>query len=596
MLKLGCYELPDDCKVELRRIVDDIPANELLAYAARLQPPWARGVRLIPDNLATLQERMFRGLATRSKLNNAQFQFLAAGLSCRFIHQLDVTFIDEQLGALIEEYGRVALVLTLLTDERIPVQEFAARVAVSNPERDSGVRSKLREQLNEMAAAMYKPSSTADEQSLSAPATDNSPGCARDGKLQVQLKKVAALEKDIVHLRQELKERKAECLYLNRELCSLRSLEAEVEQLREKCTTGDAELTAARSQCLEYAACIQHLRQSMNEEVDQQAEAMLKQEVFRWVAAAGKVESVSAELQTELAESGLEDQIESVLKKQKELDAFHQCRSEIREEIQRMEAYRVRLTEAVEDSLNPLPDLIRVLQVVEKRMHQLDDLLNVPAPCSAVAEQLKRQIRIAADHDALRPVAKVIHGLAELQGLPESELTMLQSEIKRRQDVLYLPHVPGVGRPLNADERLLQRIHRCPVLVLLDGHNIVLTQAEHYAVVMGDPTTERAARNQLVHMCMAITHRHSQIQIHCFFDGPESKKQQPSPCVSVIYSGGTGEHRADTAMCNYIEFLNTEKNDRFVVVVTDDRDLRSHCIELGAQVASTSFFMKLSEE
>ena len=118
MLKLGCYELPDDCKVELRRIVDDIPADELLAYAARLQPLWARGVRLIPDNLCTLQERMFRGLATRSKLNNAQFQFLAAGLSCRFIHQLDVTFIDKQLGALIEEYGRVALVLTLLTDER----------------------------------------------------------------------------------------------------------------------------------------------------------------------------------------------------------------------------------------------------------------------------------------------------------------------------------------------------------------------------------------------------------------------------------------------------------------------------------------------
>ena len=187
-----------------------------------------------------------------------------------------------------------------------------------------------------------------------------------------------------------------------------------------------------------------------------------------------------------------------------------------------MDAYRVRLTEAVEDSLNPLPDLIRVLQVVEKRMHQLDDLLQVPVPCSTVAVQLKRQIRIAADHDALRPVAKVIHGLAAMQGLPESELTMLQSEIKRRQDVLYCRMYP-VGAPLNAEERLLQRVHRCPVLVLLDGHNIVLTQAEHYAVVMGEPTTERAARNQLVHMCMAITHSHSKSKFVAFLMAQNQK-------------------------------------------------------------------------
>ena len=60
----------------------------------------------------------------------------------------------------------------------------------------------------------------------------------------------------------------------------------------------------------------------MNEEVDQQAEAMLKQEVFRWIAVARTVESASEELQAELAESGLEDQIESVLKSRRKLMLF----------------------------------------------------------------------------------------------------------------------------------------------------------------------------------------------------------------------------------------------------------------------------------
>ena len=47
--------------------------------------------------------------------------------------------------------------------------------------------------------------------------------------------------------------------------------------------------------------------------------------------------------------------------------------------------------------------------------------------------------------------------------------------------------------------------------------------------------------------------------------------------IKIVYSGGTGDHRADHRIEHYLSYLRNKAPNRPILVVTEDREMRDRC-------------------
>jgi hypothetical protein len=74
------------------------------------------------------------------------------------------------------------------------------------------------------------------------------------------------------------------------------------------------------------------------------------------------------------------------------------------------------------------------------------------------------------------------------------------------------------------------------------------------------------------------------------FDGPTRTDTSTAPNVTVTYSGGEGEHRADNVLLDNIRFHTLESSEIPILLVTNDNDFRAKARRLGAQCLSVPDF------
>lgn len=127
-------------------------------------------------------------------------------------------------------------------------------------------------------------------------------------------------------------------------------------------------------------------------------------------------------------------------------------------------------------------------------------------------------------------------------------------------------------------------------ILIIDGHNVL--NCEYYTSLSLEHDEKRALLAQNLEKLLSLLPK---LEIRLFFDSDKySINNHKSERFKKIFSGGEGEHRADREITKeYDRSLLAE--EKFIFVVTDDRDIRDYCIEAGI-ISSTELIRLITKE
>jgi predicted RNA-binding protein with PIN domain len=134
---------------------------------------------------------------------------------------------------------------------------------------------------------------------------------------------------------------------------------------------------------------------------------------------------------------------------------------------------------------------------------------------------------------------------------------------------------------------------------LIDGHNLLYAARQSFLdhLVDGHPGT--AAREELVRRLVAAFATLGQA-VFLYFDGSEAKTELRSAQVQVIYPGGAGDQRADTAILKHVSRLAAAGDGGRggdgtpIIVVTRDLKLARRARKRGADVMAPGEFLTVN--
>lgn len=121
-----------------------------------------------------------------------------------------------------------------------------------------------------------------------------------------------------------------------------------------------------------------------------------------------------------------------------------------------------------------------------------------------------------------------------------------------------------------------------PLMLFLDGHNI-LNGIGRYRQRRGVALTHEEARKRVERDAAKLLRNLPMTFAHLVWDGAEISEHAASDNVTVHYSGGQGEHRADHYILDLLRY-HRGKADLPCVVVTDDNGFAGEAVRLGAAV------------
>lgn len=254
---------------------------------------------------------------------------------------------------------------------------------------------------------------------------------------------------------------------------------------------------------------------------------------------------------------------------------------------------RQEVAEALAAAINRAPELVQVHAELEAECAALDQTLALPVPESALGAELQR--RIDALTSQTRDDTFALLALAErLALLPKLEIAALKARCRQRANA------PAAAGPVedkdaarepsegSAIERRNPELAAAlqgsaGLLLFLDGHN-VLNGLSRYKQRRGTAVTHEDARRALERDVARLLRERPLVQAHLVWDGAVQSDASVSENLTVHYSGGEGEHRADRYILDQLSFFREAAGDLPRVLVTDDNDFAGEARRLGAAV------------
>ena len=119
-------------------------------------------------------------------------------------------------------------------------------------------------------------------------------------------------------------------------------------------------------------------------------------------------------------------------------------------------------------------------------------------------------------------------------------------------------------------------------LLVVDGWNAVIGTRRL------DDAARHARRDRLVADLRARVAADPHLYVWALFDGTEMRAEaEAGGRLRVGYTGGTGAHRADRMVCDFLRMRKILGLNHAVTVVTDDKDFAKEAAALGAAVKGT---------
>ena len=221
----------------------------------------------------------------------------------------------------------------------------------------------------------------------------------------------------------------------------------------------------------------------------------------------------------------------------------------------------------------------------EKACHTTDSesLLTLRASFATLSNEnstLKNQL------DKLRCATEVKRQEERISVKTEFQKTLIET--------VPLKTLPRTSRERLADITRATINANEPLVFVLDGHNI-LNLIQAYASARDSGAAHEEQRKALISDIARIQIKLGSCEIRLYFDGSTASETTAlgNKDLKIIYSGGTGDHRADRRIVGYVDFAKQQSNKTKIVTVTEDQDLRKEAAACGSLLLYPREFMAL---
>lgn len=282
------------------------------------------------------------------------------------------------------------------------------------------------------------------------------------------------------------------------------------------------------------------------------------------------------------------ERVDHELARQAERDRLHGNRRLLRLRLEKIELAIQRIRSARLEALNPSRELIVLEEQLER---QRDEILGIWDDGSKMALPggLVDQIEQSTDLAELAECKEKVEGAVILDLLGSREAAYLLRMIHLKEQRIYMQSIAPrkiASRRLTGIDRLVaETASGEPFKVWLDGHNIIYGLAELRSM-SAEGATHQELRRRLIELVSPCALRNKVAEWVLYFDGTVASEQAIHSNLSVRFSGGVGDQRADNVILGEISMEIPEASALSRYVFTDDRELGGLARDLGVVVLS----------
>jgi len=607
------FEIPPDIVDDLKTLVDVMDDDLLLEYV-RYDQEIARGYQPKRKNARTFRSRMKKKLAKPIALDPPICGALAlAGLNGEFVQQLSIAILEKHAENLIAVHGKSAMVPGLLVDAREEVRALAIE-GLRNRGDDTDEPEEIDRKkalvafLGDCAPLLDTVQDLVEEQGL-APESDEDEeddwdeDWERDiealskpfADLEKAHQRIAKLETDLKEARNQAKAVKKLRQNAARQNDRLQKLQKELRAEKKHVTQQAAELKKAHANLAKLDA-------ETEKRIREGVERELSQRIHSWLKKPVAVEAAAQAARADTKRSTLFDRVAAALERQAERDRHSGNVRTLRDRLRRLRESLAEIGKAREEALHPLPELSDLSEELRREIEHTGDVLGEARELSPFASGLLSRVNEAGTLTELEALQGLLNELTDQQALDGRQLRALYTAYHNRLARMYDAFTPKVTRkakalPRGPAWRFRQALHADEAFIwVLDGHNVLfgLDDLFGYDAKSGAPGQE--ARDCLIAAMKSFVEEAPKCQVTVFFDSPEHGEHKVSKNVKVVFSGGSGEHRADRAILSYLEYVCREMSAMPRVLVTNDRDLAQQARKLSADIMRLEEFAALQQE
>ena len=564
------YPLSDEMLAFCKAAIVDMP-EALLVSGARKMPDSFKGLKQDKPNIEMLRQRVLVKLQLKTPPPPILDILRTATLSEALIDVLSEKALQQGLPALLDHFGRVPILTSMLLDGRDSVRKMAHE-ELAKPIKDA-VKTKLQEQ--DTFKQRFKPLID-----ILRPVLQDAPYQAPAPRTSVSTAKITApalskeqQERDILAstpYRQLQKERNA--------------LVAEREKLQTLNTKLATDLAGQTTRSNDLSSELGALQSQWRTSIAQGIADGLQHRLAPWLA---PTESLANNLPA--SQNALE-RAQQALTRQAQQDKRYGTRAQVTEELAKARSLLAELQAAQQEALRPLPQLVNEIRVLATHIGTTEARLNETSLQSQAPQlrALAQTLSTLHDIDALQNHKKALERtmLAETWSLHLCQ--QAYSLIDRQAMAIYAEHHPDpkdTPPPVTPTQHLIDCLHHArPCRLLIDGHNLLpkvkpLIGANYFKTGQG-PTAQ--ARALLIERVKTLTDLHPLLQADIWFDSPDDQNWSETDNLRVWFSGGQGSDRADGRILESLQSEIYRGTETTRLVVTEDRELLAQAQGKGA--------------
>jgi predicted RNA-binding protein with PIN domain len=579
-MKIDNDEIPEEAFRPLADLLDGVSDDDLLAFA-KGHGELLMGIRPIKANADKMRSSLKRAVAG-GRLDASVREFLAGhSLQMEFVAVLSEVAIEWAFPQLATYFGDARFAAATLLDPRPHVRRLAldhirGQSAWASPA-DEAARLQSAQELEELFAPFL--GHVADLRAkapplLTQPAPDLSGEVRRlEEALRQAGDKLGRQEQRAAREKRE-QEDKAELL---------RGAARKLEQ-------------AVSKETARAAAADRSLKNSKTDQarvVGEAVQAELSALVRPWLQpvlaldAAGRAPATQSDRNRDLA-----GRVRAALTLQAQHDPHYRNLAGLEPRLAPLESLRAELSRARSAALHPLPQLEELAFELDGEIRKVRSGLASPEEAAEGLAELHARIN-RADVADLGPLHDLLDAAAGLRALRGCDLESLYAALDRQASQVYeryplqdLSQTPLA--PLRALKLALAHDHEH--LLLVDGYNVL---HEHFHPFQEDDKPGRKERDELTNALVRIFGSRQKCRARLYFDGPVRESFQASDQVRVVYSGLTGDNRADRAILEDLQAGHREAAATPRCVVSDDQGLAREVLALKAGTMQTLEFAVL---
>jgi predicted RNA-binding protein with PIN domain len=579
-MKIDDDIIPEEAFQPLADLLDDVSDDDILDFA-RIHGELLMGIRPIKANAGKLRSGLKRTLAG-GRLDASVREFLAGhSLQMEFVAVLSEVALEWAFTDLAAYFGDARFAAATLLDSRPRVRRLALEhlrnPGAWTPPADEPGRLKSAQDLEALFAPFLGHIAALKAKSPP-PVTRPAPDLSGE---------VRRLEEALLQAGKELSRREQRAAREKREQEDkadlLRSARDKLEQAARRET--------ARADAAEQS--LKNLKADQARLVSEAVQVALSAQLRPWLQpvlaldAAGRTPATQSDPKRDLVE-----RVRAALTLQAQHDPHYRNVASLESRLAPLESARAELSRARSASLHPLPQLEELAAELDGEVRKVRGGLASPEEAAEGLAELHARIN-HADATDLAPLHDLLDTAAGLRALRGSDLELLYATLDRQASQIYerypLQHPSQTQvSPLRALRIALARDQEC--LLLVDGYNVL---HDHFHPFQENDKPGRKQREDLTKALVRIFESRQNCRAHLYFDGPVRESFQASDQVRIVYSGLTGDNRADRAILEDLQVGYREGATAPRWVVSNDQRLAREVLALKAATMQTLEFAVL---